>query len=272
MVNVDLHNHLGREGKNPGFDETVDIAYNGLGPGGIFGVVNDGPEDKRYERFISSIEGRNKYERIFGDDLRMVYVPDKKITIIGVEEVETKQGHMLAAGIPAHKKIQETKKVLSLEDSLKKSQDFGTIKIPVHPFGKDGIGPYLIDHKELLEFFDALEMYNASAALWIPGILPRKANKKAKEFYYDQIIHYYDIDMGICAFTDGHSPEIIGRSYTSLETLEKSFSEIHLIHNLKKRLRKNKIIENLHMEPAKMDAFKHAWNMFLWKSSFRKKV
>ena len=40
MIKVDLHNHLGSNGKNQGFDETIDLVYNKLGPNSTFGIAN----------------------------------------------------------------------------------------------------------------------------------------------------------------------------------------------------------------------------------------
>ena len=89
-----LHNHLGRNGRNPGFDETIDIVYNALGSRGIFGIGNC--NDIRYEDFINQ---RGRYERKFignGDPKEnhiAVYVPDKEIMIVRGQEVFSDKGH-----------------------------------------------------------------------------------------------------------------------------------------------------------------------------------
>lgn len=253
-LRTDLHNHLGRNGANPGFDQTIDLVYERLGPNSIFGICNDGYQDKRFEGFINQNGG--KYERTWLDDKKTILsVPEKQIFLINVEEVETKQGHFINVGMPSDKKIQKTDMTLTLEDAIKAADDFGTIKITVHPFGRDGLGYYLRENINLLEQFDGWEVYNASAELAIPFILPFNANLKSQKFYNS--ILGYDYGIGACAFTDGHSPEIIGMSYTILSLNEDPLS----IEFIRKAIKRNKTFENLHMKPAKLDAFKHAKNM-----------
>lgn len=260
LVKTDLHNHLGRNGKNPGFDETIDIVHKRLGDEGVFGICNDGPTDFRYQEFVS--QGKGKYDRIWiGEDKRVLFVPQKQVYVIGVEEVEPSQGHFLIVGMPYTKKMHTTKTIPKLEDTLKKADDItGGIntKIVAHPFAREGQGPYLEKHPELFEQFDAWEVYNASAELSIPGFLPRNANKRAAKFYDKELGYCHDI--GAVAFTDGHSVDVIGKSYTMLPKLNTENIETFL-ESLRKGIRGNKGFENLHMEPAKWDSLKHVYHM-----------
>lgn len=253
-MKVDLHNHLGVNGKNPGFDETINIVHKRLGNNSAFGICNDGYSDFRYENFANQKGG--KYSRNWIDrEKRILYVPEKMLYVMGVEEVESKQGHFLVAGMPANKKIQKTNKTLSLEDALKSADEINGINIVAHPFGRDGLGPYLMGNFYLTKNFDGWEVYNASAELAIPGVLPFNANKESAEFYNNYLRN--KINIGACAFTDGHSVEVIGRSYTGYSGIYHS----NLFDDLKNRIRNNKDFRNLHTDPAKLDALKHSYNM-----------
>lgn len=252
-MKTDLHNHLGRNGKNPGFDETINIVYNRLGNNSMFGVTNCTSGDYRFENFTKQ-KGRS--ERVWLDEeKRILFIPEKQIYIIGTEEVQTKQGHLLIVGMPSNKKIQKTDKTLSLEEALNRADDLNGIKIAVHPFSKDGLGDYLIPNQDLCKDLDGWEVYNASAELAIPGVLPKGANKKSMEFYNLYLENKYP--LGMCAFTDGHSVEVIGRSYSDYSGISRE----DLFSSLKQEIKENKYFKNLHMEPAKLDAFKHAYNM-----------
>jgi hypothetical protein len=254
MIKADLHNHLGKNGANPGFDETIDLVYNKRGPNFIFGICNCTSVDYRFENFANQKGG--KYERIWLDDeKRILSVPEKQIYIVGAEEVVTKQGHLVVAGMPSNKKIQKDNKSLSLEDALKSAGDFRGIKIAVHPFGREGISEYIREHILLSAMLDGWEIYNASADLAVPGVLPFNANEKSAEFYNFCLKN--DYNLGACAFTDGHSPEVIGRSYSEYCCINRD----NLLMSLRQRIRQNQDFDNLHMEPAKLDAFKHAVNM-----------
>lgn len=262
-IKADLHNHLGKNGRNPGFDETIDLVHFKLGDGGIFGICNDGHTDFRYEDFIN--QGGGKYNRVELDkDKKVIYVPEKKISVVGVEEVESKQGHFIVVGMPQNKKIQTTKTTLSLEDALRKADDFNGIKIVVHPMGGEGLGEYLINHFHLFPEFNGWEVYNASAELSVPCVLPRKANEKSAGYYISQlnggIDAGFDLNIGACAFTDGHSVDVIGRSYTKLPKPDKTSSQ-NFIESLRVEIKGNKTFENLHCESAKWDAFKHCYHM-----------
>jgi len=268
MRKVDLHNHLGRDGANPGFDETIDIAFKKLGEGGIFGICNDGPRDYRYEDFIE--QGRGKYERVpLGEGSQAVYVPNKGIIVVGVEEVEPeKGGHFLCVGIPKGEKIRTT----NLEKALGRADSLKVGKVIVHPFEHGGFGPYLKNEPEILERFDGFEVYNASAALG--NLFPPLgflANWRATRFYRNNIKNKYNV--GAVSFTDGHSVEVIGNSYTLFfagEINPRAGKENPIPH-LTREMRGSRNDNNLTKRPAKWDAFKHVLHMVEHKfKSFRK--
>lgn len=180
--------------------------------------------------------------------------------VVGTEEILTKQGHLLIVGIPSYENIQKDTRTLSLEDALKSADDINGIKIAVHPFGLSGIGEYFANpnYRELFRKLDGWEVYNSSAELAIPGFLPFNANEKSIQFYSFGTLKYSGI--GACAFTDGHSAEVVGKSYTELYP-EKEVS----VDSLRDAIKENTAYRTLHMEPIKWDAFKHAVKMFAHK-------
>jgi hypothetical protein len=270
MVNptykVDLHNHLGPYGRNPGFNNTINIASKHLGRNGVFGITNSsGPSsidgaDRRFQDFYDQREG---YERDWvNDEHSIFFVPEKGIYVVGVEEVITREGHLVVAGMPFTKKIQQNNKTLSLEEALKRASDLNCIKIAVHPCGRDGIARNKTPTEANMVMLDGWEVYNASAALSVPGILPFKANEKSNEFYNRVIRGKFSV--GQCAFTDGHSANVIGRAYTTLSM------DNPTIENMRVAIRFNIDSETLHCSPAKIDAFIHAYRMTVRNIGLRK--
>lgn len=254
MAKVDLHNHLGRNGDNPGFDETIDVAFRRLGYGGIVGICNDGPTDYRYENFIEQKKGR--YQRVnIGDSGRAVWVPEKNIVVVGVEEVEPEDGgHFLCVGMPKREKVGTR----NLGRALERADEFGVAKIIVHPFGIGGFGHYLKTGEGILEEFDAYEVYNSSAALgdFVP-LLGFRANCLAAKFYDERIDSRYSV--GAVSFTDGHSVNVIGRAHSWVPSFSPEKREFESV--LQQRLVCSKNDRNLVKEPARWDASKHALHM-----------
>ncbi|MCK4647423.1 hypothetical protein KAT24_00660 [Candidatus Pacearchaeota archaeon] len=256
MIKVDIHNHLGRNGANPGFDETIDIVYNKLGSNSIFGIANS--NDYRYEDFVEQLGG--KYNRDYiGEDKRAIYVPEKDMLIVKCQEMFTKQGDVLAIAMPSGKNV-ETK---NTRDSIMTAKDFGASLDAVHPFYIDGIGKFLSENPKLLEHFSSWEIYNGSAEFWFPKILPRNANDKALEFYAKEIQPNSNLDIGMSSSTDGHLTRTLGKCYTKLEDF--NLTSPNLVNELDSKLRGVKSMEKLYMEPNKLDAFQHAFHMGLSK-------
>jgi len=254
---ADLHNHF-NDRTTPDFDKTVDFLNNKMEDYLIVGVADS--DDHRYERFV---EQRGDYERIYlGENLegkghRAVYVPEKKLIIVKCQESFTREGHVLAIGMP-YMRMEVIKK---LEDAIHYSKDLGGILDAVHPYAREGIGNFLEKHPELINQFSTWEVYNASAELSFPFILPKGANKKAKDFYFENLYKRADLDIGISSSTDGHSLGVVGKSYTNLELESPDSLHYDFIENLDRSLRRVKGVDSLHMEPNKTEAAVHAFNM-----------
>jgi len=257
MAKADLHNHLGSQGKNPGFDETINLAYNKLGNGGIFGIANS--DDFRYENFINQKGG--KYERVplLESDKRMIYVPDKNILVVKCQEMFTKQGHVLATAMP-YKENVNTKDAKS---AIRAAKNLEASLISVHPFYQFGIGNFLRENPELLQSFSSWEIFNGSAEFSFPFVLPRNANVKALDFYATENLSR--LNIGISSFTDGHSPEVIGKCYTELPVYNITSQQ-----DLDYALRNVKHTNRLHMESNSTDSALHAFKMALVKLGLRK--
>ena len=258
-MKLDIHNHLGSNGANPGFDETIDLVHSRLGDNSAFGIANS--DDFRYENFI---EQKGKYERIYLDNGRAVYVPEKKVLVIKTQEMFTKQGHILAIATPYHKNV----KSKDAKDAIKEAKDLGAILDAVHPFYFQGIGTFLSANENLLTQFSSYEVYNGTAGLYLPVIFPKGANKKAMDFYFENILVNPELNVGISSATDGHTAEVIGKCYTELPL--NHLSIINFKENLDKALRQVKSLENLHKEPNKKDAAIHVAKMILVKLGLRK--
>ena len=213
-VKADLHNHLHtftwiREGD---FDKAVNRASLTLGMGGILGIANFA--DTRYEAYTQQ-RSKNKRKNLGN----AVYVPEKDILVVKGQEVQTQQGHLLVLCLEENKHLGNNR---TLEDSIKEAQDFNAIIVADHTFYREGIGPYLEQHPELLEQLDALELNGEANS--IPKLAPKHANQKLLEFY-SQIYKKYP-RLGIIANSDGHSFREIGLSYTLLERPDLTSSEV----------------------------------------------
>ncbi len=254
MVRADLHNHLGRNGDNPGFDETIDIAHPRLGNGGIFGIANS--DDYRYEAFVQQKGGKyNRVNRINDKGYRVaVYVPEKDILVVKCQEMFTDKADVLAIAMPHNLNI-STKKSKS---AIMLADDYGAVLDAVHPSYIDGIGEFLKENLEYLQYFSTWEVFNGSAELWIPGVTPRFANEKSFAYYFTEELDD-KFDMGMSASTDGHSVRAIGTCYTTLD--DYLMSNPNVPEALENALRNAKSWNNLHMEPNRADALKHGLDM-----------
>ncbi len=258
MAKADLHNHLGSQGKNPGFDETIDLAYNRLGNGGIFGIADS--DDFRYENFVSQKGGR--YERVpllEESDKRMIYVPEKNITVVKCQEMFTKQGHVLAVAMPYRNNVT----IKDTKGAIRAAKDLEASLVAVHPFYQFGIGQFLKGNPEWLQYFSSWEVFNGSAEFSFPLVLPRNANEKSLDFYIKENLSAFNI--GMSAFTDGHSPEVIGKCYTELPVYNITSQQ-----DLDYALRNVKHTNRLHTESNSTDSALHAFKMALVKLKLRK--
>jgi hypothetical protein len=253
MIRADLHNHLGRDGANPGFDETINIAHSRLGNGGIIGIANS--DDYRFEKFVSQ---RGKYSRTTIDN-RAVYVHEKDMWVVKCQEMFTEKGDILAVAMPKSVNV-KTKKV---KDAMKAARGIGASLVAVHSFYKQGIGKFLEDNLDLLPEFASFEVYNGSAEFSLPPIFPKNANPKALDFYNFFCRTELRGMPGMSSFTDGHSAEVIGTCYTELPPVD-VFSN-NLISYFDSELRRVHSLDRLHMQPNKQDAARHYFNMALVK-------
>jgi len=251
-MKADLHNHLGSNGANPGFDETIDLVYNKLGPNSAFGIADS--DDFRYESFI---EQKGEYERYGIEKNRAVYVPEKKVLVVKCQEMFTKEGHILAIATP-YGKIVKTK---DAKDAIKEAKDLGAILSAVHPFYREGIGNFLIANNNLFSQFSSWEVYNGSAEFYIPKVLPKNTNKKAFEFY-NVLLPQFSNGLGISSSTDGHSVKVVGKCYTELSLNENDLQKDFLEH-LDFAIRQVKSSSNLHCESNAKDAAIHTFDMIV---------
>ncbi len=210
IIRADLHQHLRtssrfREGD---FDRAVNVAYKRLGQGGVLGLVNF--DDHRYEDFI----GLRGYDR---EDIgNAVYVPERDILVVKGQEIQTVEGHLLVLAIPKNVHLRSGRNI-TLEYALKEKNERNGIGVLVHGWYWEGAGPYLMKHPELIEEpygIDAIEVENGGANLWLPFLTPRKANKKAQEYFLE--LRKENPHLGALASGDGHSFYEIGFVYTEI--------------------------------------------------------
>jgi hypothetical protein len=266
---VDLHNHF-KDNQTPDFDKTADFLNNKFGDYFIVGIADS--DDFRYERFV---EQKGKYERIYfggaweGKAHRAIYVPEKKLIFVKCQESFTRRGHVLAIAMP----YGQMKVIKNSEDAINYSKDLGGILDAVHPYAREGIGKFLEEHPSLMEKFSLWEGYNASAEFSFPFILPKGANKKAIDFYFENLSESTDLNIGLSAATDGHSLGVVGRSYTKIKLeLPNPSSHSNFINNFHSSLREVKSLDMLHTEPNKMEAAVHAFKMALKTLQGKRKI
>ncbi len=212
-VNVDLHGHLATSSDmKPGYiEKAVSVARERLGPGAILGIVNF--SDDRYEMLIDSPQTRNGFERVIRE--RYVRFPEQDVTIVKGQEVPTQEGHLLVAGLPRDVHLKDHK---PLTYTLREAEDNNGIVIGDHPFYLEGLGPFLRAHKDIVgRKLHALEIGNGEAEFSVFGLgpFPRKANKKAYEFW--QELTREGIGIGAVSFSDGHSFYEIGNGFTTVQ-------------------------------------------------------
>jgi len=238
MIKTDLHNHLktSRRWSEGDFNKAIEKASRRLGPGAIIGLVNFSDadsKDDRYECFI----GLPGYERTpIGENQQGIYVPEKDIYVLKAQEVPTKQGHLLVAGLRRNVQLKVDR---TLEDSIAEATDQGGIIIADHPFHLQGIGNYLTRHLELLGELDAIEIHNGEASFGFPvGPFPWNANGKARKFYEEIAKDFPDI--GALSTSDGHSMYELGRSWTEVD-VPYSSDNTNFVDNLRDAIRRTNL-------------------------------
>lgn len=248
-IKADLHNHFSTWSYGWGdFDLVIDKISTKFGKG-VIGLANC--DDKRYEIFVDSSSGNSRYERVeIGEDKNALWLPQKNILIVRAQEVFTEQGDFLVLGTPKNHRIKKK----DLREVIKEANEIGAGTIAIHPYLR-GTGEYLEKHPELIEQIDSIEIYNASVELFGS----RHNNLTKRLFVYG--IHH---NIGCCAFTDGHSINAIGTSYTNIPELDITNSET-LKKSLREALLQTRSAHYLKMNSAKIDAFMHCVALYFWR-------
>ena len=220
-VKADLHNHLRNWDDNLSsldVKKVVAKVEKNIGRGAYVGIEGWDSDDTRVEQFFEAMK------RAYGDKLscheNALYLPEKDIWLVSGQEVfaddNGHQSHIVVLGIKPGMKLKYGR---TIEDTLKEARDLGAISFLAHPFSLGGAGKVLTSDSEkerrILSLADAMEVYNGQAALWLPPILPRKANERARE-YFESVKDQYP-NFGALINSDGHNVYEVGKSYTTLE-------------------------------------------------------
>jgi len=230
-VQADLHNHIQTGGriKDGCFDKVIAaLCRKSIG---MIGVINF--DDDRYEQLVNCKgSGRNDrgfYVRLYGG-----------LTLIKGQEIPTKQGHLLALGL---KKNVHLKSGKTLEDTIAEAKDENAVIIADHPMYFEGCGDYLMKNPKLLKKIDAIEVYNATTSLGIPGTpLKSGTNKKAQE-WFNSIKDEYP-NLGCISSSDGHSLYEIGRNYITIDEKVKEHLLVKGIEPLREAIRGHRDFSN----------------------------
>lgn len=237
-IKVDLHNHP--TGKYPRIINTV---LKNLGQKGVLGYVNYADTDP-YSKFLGTIRTDIK-------NLENAIYLEEDVLIIRGQEIPTtlsngKIGEVVVFGLKQNLPIH-----LKLEELLKRAKGEGGVIYGPHPFLPDSIGRELKKNPKLIEYFHALEIYNSQAGLF-DGLGPINVNKKAQEFYENEIKENYSI--GALSSTDRFR---IGKSYSILDPLDLKDSDT-LVNSLKQNIIKHKDTSQDRQSPLRMLSLIHA--------------
>ena len=232
ITRADLHNHINYKSIHT-FDEIINAIEANMGGNSLIGLANFGEEDKRYENFVSS----SGYERINHNNA--IYIPEKRILIVKGQEIPTREGHILALGIPSNHTIKSGR---NLEDTLKEiKENFDALIILDHPFSFGGAIETMKKHPKLFENIDGIEIFNSEVSFGMPFTpLLSRANQKAFAFYEEYKSLYPH--LGAIISSDGHRIEEYGKSFTfiSLPQLKSLNSPEKINASLKQAIRNSK--------------------------------
>lgn len=208
-VKIGLHNHFRTSSwvKERDLEKAAKIARERLGPGAVIGLVNF--SDFRYEQTIERSPLKNKVD--LGN---AVYLPDYDVLVIKGQEIPTNQGHLLAMGVRHGWAITEHE---DAETTLRRIKGLGILAIADHPFYHEGLGQFISDDiKARAPLFDGFEVYNGEAEFGFSrGPLPKDANRKASDFYFNEIYKKYPVFA--LSSSDGHSFGEIGNNPTTIK-------------------------------------------------------
>ncbi len=235
-LNIDFHNHLqtGSEfRKRPEkFKEKIKNLFLEEGFSDLTGILNklmdteldilyitdtvDGNGDnQRYINWTSDEQIQDAREKGYEIEPGKYYVffkKEGKIKVLGnSKEIESKEGHIVLAGIKRNKRI-DSSKISSLEEALAEATD-GELKIADHPYtlldGKSGTLRRSKNPEQDAKKFDALEQNgNFYFPISISNILVKRKN----------------YNKPIISNSDGHHPKDIGKTYNILDTQNLDYS------------------------------------------------
>src|SRR3989344_1640819 len=168
-VRAALQEHLGTLSYKGSADRVLDLAVRRLGERGVFSVVSIGDErlanDKRYERFVDSIDNSSKYYIALNYAGRAIEVRalDKEDTgLIVYNGIELEfgantdsGGSLLVYGLERDTQLQAGPDV-SLDDMLRQLEKEPCPIVVPHPFFRGGLGPFLdrLSGEELSKYLD----------------------------------------------------------------------------------------------------------------------
>lgn len=216
FVRADLHNHLKTGSIFPEghVRDTVVRTKEMLGSDAIIGLVN--AEDRRFERFSFQDPWGDSSREFIDDRDAWLYFPGHDVHIIKGQEVFTREGEVLAFGLPYGKNLRSGR---TIRDTITEAKEkYNSILVAPHPFFRGGLGNYLNHDDIARNQLDAIEIWNSNAVVF-PWM---HANESAMSAYKDwrsaerRKIPMEGKILGALASTDGHSIGEIGSSYTFL--------------------------------------------------------
>jgi hypothetical protein len=246
-LNVDFHNHLqtgssfrkksktlSEKLKNlffdEGFDSLSDVLKKSMKTNlDVLYITNYA--DSRYEDWTSEeqIENARKqgYEMEKGDYYTLAKKGTKIIVIGKSQEVPTKQGHLLVAGLKRNKKITNEK---SLDETLSEIND-NELKIADPPYVRVEHSGILRNSKNVQEEIKKFDAIERNGNFYLPfstsDIRTRFSAKK-----YNKVV---------VTDSDGHHPKDIGKTYNSIFSNVVNYdSELSFRDSINKAIRENK--------------------------------
>lgn len=213
-IKADMHNHFQTLARiKEGFPEkAIGVIHKKLGKGGIVGLVNY--QCNRFEQLYKKLKG----ERVEIGTLKRfnaIYIPEKEITIVKGQEIPTEEGDLLVYGIPHDVYLRSGR---SLEDTAKEAKEIHGAVVVAQTGIQGTTEKFNKENLDGLEYIDAIETWNGSASIPIPGKNSLRANKNSEETFksFKPLKEIYDSQLGSIVTSDGHSLYEIGSSWTMI--------------------------------------------------------
>lgn len=238
---ADLHNHFTTRSRVLPFHPVVETVRGRLGLGAVCGLVNC--KDRRYEAFT---------EKVPSSVINVgnaIYDPIRDVWIVKGEELKTPQGDLLLLATYQGVHLQPRK---TLKDNLSQARDYGAIVIGTEIFsGRSEIGALLEEDPELLNSFDAIQVFDGEMILG-------NSNARAQLFYERMKGDFPH--LGQLASSDGHSFREVGTSYTTLTMPD--YDELRtpddFRESLRQAVRQSRDPQRLHKQLSRIGSLKHA--------------